>query len=279
MRILIFILITGFFLTSCSNEKKQTIEKTPVLVDSLPQKNPSDFNGNWVLTDYINEIEKTKSPVKSSNKLEGVVAIIIGGTVKGDSLEVQASWNNHEELNFFVYLNKNNKKAFKTNIVDYQDKSNYYELGYEVIDKEAFLFLYHFNKTNELLEKTQFSKVTDLSDNKKDVASGLQYMVNDKLLTGKKLLIDTDNHATKLNFNPDGSLTGHPTFKTFHIFTDFMGEPNSNLDLISFNLATGKPTQFAFKIVKDTTFLYSTIENEEEGTSKINKVKFKIVRQ
>lgn len=279
MRILIFILIIGFFLTSCSNEKKQAIEKTPVLVDSLSQKFPSDFNGNWVLTDYINEIEKTKSPVKSSNKLEGVVAIIIGGNVKGDSLEVQASWNNHEELNFYVYLNKQNKKTFKTNIVDYQDKSNYYELGYEFIDKEAFLFLYHFNKTNELLEKTQFSKVADLSDNKKDVAWGLQYMVNDKLFTGSNLLIDTENHATKLNFNPDGSLTGHPTFKTFHIFTDFMGEPNNNLDLISFNLATGRPTQFAFKIVNDTTYLYTTIDNEEEGTSKINKVKFKIVHQ
>ena len=279
MRILIFILITLFFLGSCSNEKKQTIEKTPVHNDTLTLNFPSDFKGNWVLTDYINEIGKTKSPVKSSNKLEGVVAIIIGSAIKGDSLEVQASWNNHEGLNFYVYLNKRKKNSFKTNILDYQDKANYYELGYEVINKEVFLFLYHFNKTNELLDKAQFSKITSLSNNKKDVAWGLQYVVNDKLLTGNNLLIDTENHATKLNFNPDGSLTGHPTFKTFHIFTDFMGEPNNNLDLISFNLATGKPTQFAFKIVNDTTYLYTTIDNEEEGTSKINKVKFKIVRQ
>lgn len=280
MRQLTYIILTVFILTSCSNDKTSTADNGANQTDSLKQNFIPILNGVWVFTDYINAIEQTKSPLKAADKLQEVVTMIIDGTIKSDSIEVGASWNNHEGYSFTTYfLTGQTRNSLKTNIPDYDEKSNFYELGYETINNETFLFLYHYNKTNKLLDKKKFTKVADKQlDN--DAAWGLQYLVNEKLFSGNYLLIDSTNSTTKVNLKSDGTLTGHSDFKAFYVFTDFMGGPETILDGIAFNLNEKNSKWFAFKINSDTTYLYSTTGDEEAGELlQIDKIQYKLVRQ
>jgi hypothetical protein len=280
MRQLTYIILTIFILTSCSNDKNSTADSGKNQIDSLKQNFIPIFKGVWVLTDYISAIEQTKSPLKAADKLQEVVTMIIDGEIKSDSVEVGASWNNHEGYSFTTYfVTGQNRNSLKTNIPDYEEESNFYELGYEIINNETFLFLYHYNKTNKLLDKKQFSKVSETqADN--DAAWGLQYIVNEKLFSGNYLLIDSTNTTTKINLKSDGSLTGYSDFKTYYVFTDFMGGPETILDGIAFNIQTNNSKGFAFKISNDTTYLYSTTGDEEAGElSQLDKIQYKLVRQ
>lgn len=249
-------------------------------MDSLKQNFIPILNGVWVLTDYIKAIEQTKSPLKAADKLQGVVTMIIDAGIKSDSIVVGASWNNHEGYNFTAYFNTGqNLNSLKTNILDYDEKTNYYELGYETKNNETFLVLYHYNKANKLIDKKGFTKVADKQQDN-DAAWGLQYIVNAKLFSGNYLLIDSTNSSTKINLKSDGSLTGYPDFKSYYVFTDFMGGPETILDGMAFNLNNKNSKWFAFKIENDTIFLYSTIGDEEAGELlQLDKIKFKLVRQ
>lgn len=280
MRQLTYIFLTLFILTSCSSDKTLTADNGANQIDSLKQTFIPIFNGVWVLADYIKAIEQTKSPLKAADKLQGVVTIIIDAGIKSDSIVVGASWNNHEGYNFTAYfIAGQNLNSLKTNIPDYDEKTNYYELGYETINNETFLVLYHYNKAHKLIDKKGFTKVADKQQDN-DAAWGLQYIVNEKLFSGNYLLIDSTNSSTKINLKSDGSLNGYSDFKTYYIFTDFMGGPETILDGMAFNLNEKNSKWFAFKIENDTTFLYSTTGDEEAGELlQLDKIKYKLVRQ
>lgn len=280
MKQLTYIFLTIFILTSCSNDKTSTVDNSSNQIDSLKQKFIPILNGIWVLTDYIKAIEKTKSPLKAADKLQGVVTMIIDAEIKSDSIDVGASWNNHEGYNFSTYFVQGQKQnSLKTNIPDYNEKTNFYELGFETISDKTFLVLYHYSKTNKLIDKKAFTKVAEKQQDN-DAAWGLQYIVNQKLFSGNYLLIDSTNSSTKINLKSDGSLTGYSDFKTYYVFTDFMGGPETILDGIAFNINEKNSKWFAFKIHGDTTFLYSTIGEEEAGELlQLDKIKYKLVRQ
>jgi hypothetical protein len=280
MRQISYVILTFFILTSCSNEKTSASHQDAGQIDSLKQSFIPIINGVWVLTDYISEIEQTKSPLKSADKLQGVVSMIIDATIKSDSIEVVASWNNHEGYSFSTYfIAGQTGNNLKTSLKDYDDKSSFYELGYETINEKTFLFLSHYAKNNHLIDKKSFTKVAD-KQQENDPSLGLQSIVNEKLFSGKYLLFENTNTGTKINLESDGSLTGHPDFKTYYINTDFLGGPDTTLDCIVFNNNEKNSKEFAFKISKDTTYLYNTIGDEEAGElSQLDKIQYKLVRQ
>jgi len=276
MKQLSYLLLALFILTSCSNNKVSTSNQ----VDNLKQHFIPILNGVWVLTDYIEEIEKTQSPLKASDKLNGIVAMDIDENMQSDTIFVGISINNHEGYNFTTYfVQGQNSTSLKTNIPDYDEESNYFELGYETGNNQTFLVLYHYNKNNQLIDKKEFTKVSDKVQNS-DVSRGLQYIVNKKLFSGNYLSIDSKNSTGKVKFNSDGSLTGFPDFKTYYVITDFLGGPVATFDEIIFNLYEENSKGFAFKIDGDTTFLYSTTGDEDKGEPlQIDKVEYKLVRQ
>lgn len=280
MRQLTYIFLTSFIFTSCSNDKNSNVDKGSNQIDSLKQKFIPILNGVWVLTDYIKEIEQTKSPSKSSDKLQDVVTMIIEADIKSDSIHVGASWNNHEGYNFSTYYLQGQKQnSLKTNIPDYDEKTNYYELGFETVSNKTVLVIYHYNKANKLIDKKAFTKVADKQQDN-DAAWGLQYIVNEILFSGNYLLIDSTNSTTKVTFKSDGSLIGHAQFKTYYVFTDFTGDSETTLDQIVFNVNENNSKWFAFHIFGDSTFIYSTIGDEESGELlQIDKIKYKLVRQ
>lgn len=269
-QIVALILITIFFL-GCSSNKTTNNDKNQN--DSLQQSFVPIINGVWVLKDYINDIEKTKSPLKSADKLQGIVTLIIDGETQKDSIEVGISWNNHEGNSFIAYFKLgNNKSSLKTNIPDYENTTNYYELGYELEKNDTILNIYHYNKTNKLLDKKQFIKVAKKqTDN--DVGWGIQLIVNKKILNGDYSIIDSTNSVKIATFKNDGTIIGFNNFKNFYILTDYMGGPETNNDGICFN----SNKCFAFETKGDTIYLYNTKSVDEN--EKLDKLIYKLVKQ
>ena len=272
--------MTLIILTSCSNQKTSNVNIETMEVDDLKGKFSGVFNGVWVLTDYIKSIESTKSPLKSAEKFDGVVTIIIDIKNQVDSAFVGVSRNNHEGDNFTVYsITGNLENSLKSNLIDYENNSNYYELGHENISNQTYLALYHYNKDNKLIDKKLFSKVADKqSDN--DAGWGLQYIVNEKLFKGDYTLIDSSDNKTNVSFKNNGIMNGMPGFNSYYVFTDFMGGPETILDGIAFKASERNSTWYAFEIKKDTTFLYNTKGDEEAGELlQLNKLIYKLVRK
>lgn len=280
MKQLLCVILSFYIFSSCSNQKSSTEGNVQTQIDSLKQNFNSIFNGVWVLTDYITAIEQTKSPVKSSDILNGVVAMLIDGINNSDSIDVFASINNHEGYNFTSYLTiGQSPNRIKTNIIDYEEGSNFYELGYEVISNETFLFLYHYDKSSKLLGKKQFSKVLE-TQFVNGTELGIQYIVNKKLFAGNYLLIDNENNSTKINLKSDGTISGFSKFNKYFVSTDFCCGPNTIIDEIAFSKDDSNASNFAFEIKNDTTFIYSTITDiEADEFMRIDKIVYKLVRQ
>jgi len=262
-KIIIFSFGIFLLIISCSNNKKNTnnSSQTTLKTDSLKQVFCPIIGGVWVISDYIEEIKKTKSPQKSSNHLGFISAMVI--YEKSDSVIIGVSLNNHEGFNFTAYFEQTqNKNSLKTNIPDYYNELNYYELGYEKINDEIFLFLYHYDQTNKLLNKTKYTKIAK-NQSDSDMAFGIQLIVNELLFSGNYLIIDTTNTEQKVVFQTDGSVNGLSNFKDFYILTDFATSPEICPDIVIFDLH--KPTQkdFAFQLKKDAIYLYSIIEKDD----------------
>jgi hypothetical protein len=152
MKQLALLILIVFILSSCTNIKPNKVDVVASQSEKLKQKSVQNLKGVWVLTEYIDEVEKTKSPLKSADKLKGIVSMIIDGSIKDNGMEVVTSWNNHEGFSFITYREAGHtENSLKTNIPDYEDKSNYYEIGYETINNEIFSFILHYDKENKLL--------------------------------------------------------------------------------------------------------------------------------
>ena len=90
--------ITLLLLTGFSVVKSENVEKNLNVIDSLKQDYVSRMNGVWVMTDYIVDIQKNKSPLKSFGLLngKGVVELSINGVLNRDTVLCSAVINNHE---------------------------------------------------------------------------------------------------------------------------------------------------------------------------------------
>lgn len=247
--------------------------------DSLRQKFIPILNGVWVLSDYIAAIDQTKSPLLASEKLSGIVGMNINAKINSDSTAVEASWNNHEGFDFQIYFqNGQNKNCLKTNIPDFDGDANFFEIGYQIINKRNYLILYRYNKSKKLLGQTLFTKVSENQLNT-NVSSGIQEIINEKIFSGNFFLSNKTNAKIKVNFLKDGTLIGLPSFNNYYVISDFLGGPKPIFDMIIFNTESENSKQFAFKILKDGVYLYNIIGDENAGeVLKLGSLKFKLLR-
>jgi hypothetical protein len=281
MKYITGIVFLFFILTGCSDERTLQVDARRLQIDTSMQHAVSVFKGVWVLTEYIYQIKKTKSPLKSADVLTGIVTMIIDpDEIESDSFVVSASLNNHEGYSFTVYAsNTRNKSNLKTNLIDYKNETSFYELGSEVIDKETVLFLYHYTQSHTLIDKQQFTKVSEQQQTN-DVAWGIEKVINENLFAGRYLLIDTLNKETEINLNTDGSLTGFSNAENYYVFTDFMGGPETDLDGMCFNHGTKNTKCYAFKFKTDTLYLYTTKGDVQDGEQELlDKIQYKLIRK
>ena len=262
----------SIILTSCQNNTSLVDNQKSDKSEGIKKTFKSIINGIWVEPNYIEDISKTKSPNKSQESLVSMVELGIDTTeITGDSLEVGAP-GIHEGTSFTVYFRHGTKEtSLPTNIVDYDTETNFYELGYVIINKDTTLVIYHFDKNKKLLDETKYHKVPNNSE------GALQYLVNKTLFSGIYDASDTVGNKMKIQLTNDGLIKGLSNFKKYYVITDFVADPESKLDKVCFDIQTKNQTCYAYKILSDTINLYETTE-KEEGL-RLGPLKYRLVKQ
>jgi hypothetical protein len=225
---------------------------------------PPVMAGVWVIEEYILDIIKTKSPLKSSKYLKGACSIVIDSVLNADSISAGVSWNNHEGTNLTIYNEAGqNNRFYKTNLLDYENKENLFELGYEISDADTQLVLLKCGIKHQIISTRKYVKIAK-SQNSDDLGWGLEQAVNQVMIAGQRSIIDSSGVSIEVIFTKDGEIKGHSDFDGFYIFTDFMGGPITVLDGIC--LKRGDESScYAFKSSGDTISLYSTKGESEAG--------------
>ncbi|WP_259065519.1 hypothetical protein HDF24_01995 [Mucilaginibacter sp. X4EP1] len=281
-KIYLLLVVVIVFVACKSNEhasKKDSIKTTSVVDHSqkLIKKFKPIIQGVWVKKDYIDEIARTKSPLKAFDKAHHITTMIIEPElVKGDSLLIGVGYGNHEGGNLIVKFSPGHSAS---SILAYNPggriDSSFYELKY-LIKKETTLILYTFDQNKKLVDSAEYFRVFD-NQNGKELGYGTDYTVNKILISGNYILTDSLNRTSQITFTNDGNVSGLNNFKTFYISIDFTTPPN-NLDEIIFDLYSKKNKSYAFNINADTVNLYNTSQSADSINLIKGKLVYKLVR-
>jgi hypothetical protein len=238
------------------------------------------IKGVWVKTDYIESIMQTRSPYESSEELEGLVAFLIDqSTLKGDTLNVDGSLNNHEGFNFNLFLDKiTNGNSILTDISDYETKDVHFNIEYNITSKDTILILKKITNSNKCLEQIKYTRVSDkLSDNESGL--GINTFVNKNLFAGKYSLVIPKAKKQSIELTADGKIIGWKDYNEYEVMTDFdMADDDECVDQII--LKNGDKLQtFGFVFKGNSIKFYNLINLDPEGIDvKLGKPKFDLVK-
>ncbi|MBW7912364.1 MAG: hypothetical protein H3C54_01360 [Taibaiella sp.] len=275
MKKLLLILLAVSTFLSCSSGGNETKETTADIHTSFSPI----IKGTWVMTDYITDLQKTKSPKASAGVLQGVVSMEIDpADPTGDTSIVSASLNNHEGMTFYLFYRPGQDgQSLTTALTDEDGSGNFYELAYNISGTDTTLQLKHYNKEKKLLDTRGFTRVTGpLTDDSEPY--GLQYMANKVLLSGTYNVTDDEGNAFKAELTDDGMAKGVAGHTTYYIFTDFIGDEQTNLDEMVFDPGSKTQKPYIFEIKADTVWLYKAMENEERTLLIKGPLKYTMVR-
>lgn len=286
MRKILSLLLVTFSFISCKNNTKQIFKD--ITTTKISSANPSTdliksfkpiIQGVWVKSNYVEELNKTRSPYSSWAKLTDVAEMNIQtDSVKADSLIVGESLNNHEGTSFTIYFKKGHKLGtLRISLKDYNTPTNFYELGNVITSTDTSLFLYHYNNKNQILDSIKYNKLSGAQIND-DMASGIEYITNKILITGKYTVTDSLGAISKVEFKNNGKVSGFSDFKTYYINTDFMAGPQNNLDVIEFDVNTDKQKEYGYKINANTIDLFTTRSSADSTKIFLDKLVYKLVR-
>jgi hypothetical protein len=273
--------ITLLLLTGFSVVKSENVEKNLNVIDSLKQDYVSRMNGVWVMTDYIVDIQKNKSPLKSFGLLngKGVVELSINGLLNRDTVLCSAVINNHEELEFTGCPKRNENSVLTINLVDYYTDCHY-EIGLDTTKNKISIVLYRLNLENKLIEKRYFTKVLEHYDITNKIEGGITRVVNETLLAGKYRLVNEKGNESNVIFDRDGSITGFESFKSYYISTDFLLSPTQSFDQIFLQRKDGKHQGFGITLKEDSVYLNQIKGNDEKfETLKLGKIKYILTKK
>ncbi len=263
-------------LSSCNPIPDKT---SPDLVNELEKQFKPILHGVWVQADYMSDIEKTKSPFKSGEKLAFITQLIIDTSGNStDSIPVGITLGNHEGSDLILYFKEGKTPtSLVTNINGFEEDTASYELGYEVNSVDTSLVIYHFTENQKLIDKIKYIKVAEVST-AGSLEDGFQYMVNKKLVTGSYLVTDSAGVERSVRMINEGIITGLPGFGTYYVITDFVGS-ECNTDKICFDIQTNLQSCFAFKISNDTISLYKTSKDEADTLTMAEHAHYRFVKQ
>jgi len=287
MKYIFYAVLFVFLLEGCHstiNKDRQVdnaaVVKPKTTINPLAQKFEPFLKGVWIPSKYIADIERTKSPLAS--QLAEVSCFYVSALPSNnDSLHIGYSLGNHEGADFILFLKQGqNLTSLKTSLVDYDTKSNFYDLGYKIKNGDTSLFIYHYNKQNKLLDSVGYTRVANRATDENDMAWGIQFITNKKLMAGRYAAIDSLGSSMDINFTNEGKVSGFHEFKNYEVLTDFSSGIEDNMDQVGFYQSDmGKAQWFAYKFNLDTLNLYEALKNDKNDSISQGKLKYKLVKQ
>jgi hypothetical protein len=271
--ILVSLIILIF--SACKTKDKKSGQAANPLIEKFKPY----LNGVWVPKEYVDDIKKNKSPLKSSDKLTFISEFSINAAnIEEDSIHVGAGFGNHEGGDFILYFRSGQTAtSLPTNLTGFNNKQNFYELGYSLKGRDTLLAIYNYDQNKKLVEKTDYIRSPKPpSDN--DV-NGFQYVINQELATGTYTIFDSAGNTANAQLTTDGRIKGFKDFKTYYILTDFVASPENMTDEICFETQTRKQKCYGFKISADTINLFEPATDKQDSLFKPGPTIYKFVRQ
>ncbi|MGX7666731.1 hypothetical protein [Flavobacterium pedocola] len=272
------ILAAFLFLISCQKNEPKTdnlAQQKSNTAEDLHKEIKSIINGEWYETGYIEDLKKTKSPFQSQNALAWMVQLDIDtAQITGDSLEVSAP-GIHEGYGFKILFKQGlTKNSVKTNIINYDSETDFFELGYDISNRDTTLIINRYNKNKKLLKQVKYKKAPKGAD---DV---LKYMVNKTLFSGTYETIENSGQKMTLTFSDNGAVTGFENHKKYEVITDFVAGPENYPDLICFNNQTDKQSCYTYRINGTTIKLFDIKETEDgEYSTEPGELRYELIKQ
>jgi len=223
------------------------------------------IKGNWIPTDYIAELKRTRSPYKAYENLLGIASLVIDdNAAAADSLVAHVNFNNHEDGTLPIYFKPG--KASNTLTTGYKyfdDPSHTYELGYTPIATDTLLVINHYDKNGKLISFKNFSRI-GATTKPQNTGWGIEHVVNKTLIAGS-YIIEGTKPAVNVTFTVDGKVKGFDGLESYVVGTDFASNDPDELppaDYIYFkNGSISESTSYTFKITGNTLLLSGNNEH------------------
>jgi len=261
-------------LVSCQNpdtslENSATIESAKIRNAFLPI-----ITGDWVETSFMDTLKRTKSPYNSQDALANIVQFSIDSSnITADSMEIGAM-NIHEGSNLIIHFRLGKlPTSLPLDLNDYDNKSNYYELGYTILNRDTTLVLYQYNANNKLISQTRYSKVPPNN------VGAFAFTVNKTFFSGTYEYIDSTKIDEQVQFTNDGIVKGIPDYSNYYVLTDFVAETDSSTDEVCFNIQTNGQICYTYKFNQDTLLIYERIEDQNRNFIKLGDVKYVLLKK
>jgi hypothetical protein len=256
-------------LFSCNS----TDDQVPVQsTNELIQQFKPFLHGVWVQADYIDDIVKTKSPVKSGEKLTFITELIIDtSNISADSLIAGIALGNHEGSDLILYFKQGKTPTSLIAYINgFEDEPDSHDLGYEIRNDDTLLTICHYDKNQKLLDKIKYMRVAEVAPGS-TLEDGFQYMVNK--------VTDSAGIEISVKLTNDGIIDGLPGFKTYYVITDFVASPEDSADKICFDIQTDRQSCYTFEIRKDTIDIFKAPVGEPDTLTKVGSTVYRFVKQ
>ncbi|KAA9338254.1 hypothetical protein F0P96_05265 [Hymenobacter busanensis] len=216
------------------------------------------LRGVWVRAEYLETLQRTRSPQAAAGQLRDIVALAINPARRaGDSLLVETNLNNHEAGQFMLYFRPGRKAAsLPTSRVDYDREGGFYELAYVTSGTDTTLQYQHFNKREKPLETLSFRRVRGLTAAPGATAEAVQRVAN-AVLAGSYTALDSAGRRSRVRLRPDGTVQGLPGVRSFRLATDFAQTLANDRDNLLLNPGSKRPQLCTYTLRGDTLRLYA----------------------
>lgn len=215
------------------------------------------ISGYWVSADYLKEVARTRSPEASFDHTPpGPSSLAISPFAsQKDSVEIGASYSLHEGGSLILLLRSTAQAGTLQLRAPYSNNDGTTdELAYQITATDTTLFFITRNsKTHQIVSKVDYHR-TGIPGKEPDLEAGVEWGVNDLLVTGQYNGIDSLNQPVHAQFLTSGLIKGLP-FRKYSIQNDFTG-PNPG-NAIYFDVYTKQQQQVAASFGRDTLKLYT----------------------
>lgn len=275
-KVIIYFSIFALLISSCSSDTKKSVKDS---ITGFPKAAGTNkliteykpiVQGVWIKVDYINEVIRTKSPEAATKYVDGVTTMYFNTEkLNGDSILAPVGWSNHEggELTLFF------RPGIRSSTIQFGAG----DLGYSIENGDTILTTYWPNENKKIIA-TKYRRIL-VKQKDDDIGYGLNYAINQGIISGKYLCTDSANSAFEVTFLNSGKVIGFPNHDNYYVSDDIGGEPMNNLDVIVFDLYSKKSQDFYFKITKDTLKLYTTKASPDSMLEVVDKLRYTLIRQ
>lgn len=262
-RISLLTIITAL-LFACGSDKKEnnTVPESNIsTADRLKHQFLPIIGGGWVAKGYLDRLKENKSPMKSADKTDGILCVIIPFEAEKDSAWAGLDYNSHEADNFTIYFKpRKHTASLATNYKVYDRETDFFELSYTIKNADTTLFINRFDASGRLIKSMPFTRVsretaTDYVGYPAEVA------VNRLLMEGSYIYTDTLATQHTVTFKRNGTLTGFGNYTNYYVNTDYTACDPEELPLTDFMYLRAEEDKYAgmlydYTITGDTLLLW-----------------------